>query len=154
MNLAMYNLSSNLKSSLHKTWQTLLSFLKPHQIQTLKRRKWGDMAYYIPHLKKWGDTSPVFPTILRPSHHSWLCSRLQTTPAQIARIGPKWMYTVLNIFFKECLWEYIYIARKKWYLIVDGYLSFPPKWISSDQLLEAFVLVREMLLLSKLVQQK
>ena len=47
---------------------------------------------------------------------------------------------------KECLWEYIYIARKKWYLTVDGYLSFHPKWISSDQFLEAFVLVREMLL--------
>jgi len=146
MNLAMYNLPSNLKSSLHKTWQTLLLFLKPHQIQTLKRRKWGTWHIISPHLKKWGDTSPVFPTILRPCNHSWLWSRLQTTLSQIARIGPKWMYTVLSVFFKECLWEYIYIARKKWYLTVDGNLSFPPKWISSGQLLEAFVLVREMLL--------
>jgi len=54
MNLAMYILPSNLKSSLHKTWQTLLLFLKPLQIQTLKRKKWGDMGYYIPTWKSGG----------------------------------------------------------------------------------------------------
>jgi len=31
-----------------------------------EEKKWGDMAYYILHLKKRGDTSPVFPTKLRP----------------------------------------------------------------------------------------
>jgi len=50
-----------LESSLHKTWQTLLLFLKPLQIQTLKRKKWGDMGYHIPHLKKWGTRPPYSP---------------------------------------------------------------------------------------------
>jgi len=58
MNLAMYNLPSNLKSSLHKMWQTLLLFLKPLQIHNLKRKKWGDMAYYIPATWKSGGTRP------------------------------------------------------------------------------------------------
>jgi len=48
MNLAMCNLPSNMKSSSHKTWQASLLFLKPLQIQNLKRKKWGDMAIYIP----------------------------------------------------------------------------------------------------------
>ena len=55
----MYNLPSNLKSSLHKTWQTLLLFLKPLQIQTLKRKKWGDMAYYNPTWKSGGHVPRV-----------------------------------------------------------------------------------------------
>ena len=61
MNLAMYNLPSNLKSSLHKTWQTLLLFLKPLQIQTLKRKKWGTWHIISPHLKKWGIRLPYSP---------------------------------------------------------------------------------------------
>jgi len=66
MNLAMCNLPSNMKSSSHKTWQASLLFLKPLQIQNLKRKKWGDMAIYIPpRLKKWGDTGNVSPTKFR-----------------------------------------------------------------------------------------
>jgi len=55
--------SNNMKSSSHKTWQTLLLFLKLLQIQNLKRKIWGDIAYYIPiphRLKKWG-TRPLYP---------------------------------------------------------------------------------------------
>jgi len=58
MNLAMYNLPPNLKSSLHKMWQTLLLFLKPLQIHNVKRKKWGDMAYYIPPPEKAGGRVP------------------------------------------------------------------------------------------------
>ena len=54
----MYNLPSNLKTSLHKTRQTLLLFLKPLQKQTLERKKWGDMAYYIRPPEKVGGTRP------------------------------------------------------------------------------------------------
>ena len=59
MNLAMYNLPSNLKSSLHKTWQTLLLFLKLLQKQTLMRKMWGDMAYYNPTWKSGGHVTRV-----------------------------------------------------------------------------------------------
>jgi len=48
INLTMYGLPRNMKSSSQKTWQTSLLFLKPLQIQNLKRKKWGDMAYYVP----------------------------------------------------------------------------------------------------------
>jgi len=47
--------------------------MKPLQIQNLKRKKWGDMAYYVPQSEKVGDTSPVSPTKLRP----WLQEKLQ-----------------------------------------------------------------------------
>jgi len=63
----MYGLPSNMKSFSHKTLQTSPSFLKPLQTQNLKRKKWGDMAYYAPPVwKSGGDTSPVSPTTLRP----------------------------------------------------------------------------------------
>jgi len=62
----MCNLPSNMKSSSHKTWQTSLLFLKPLQIQNLKRKSGGTWHIISPHLKKWGDTSPVSPTKLRP----------------------------------------------------------------------------------------
>ena len=113
MNLAMYNLPSNLKSSLHKTWQILLSFLKPLQMHSLKRKKCGDMAYYIPPPEKVGDTSPVSPTKLRPCNQSWLWSRLQTTLAQIARIAPKWIYTVLKTLSSFTIFEQHALALKK-----------------------------------------
>jgi len=109
----MCDLPSNVKSSLHKTWQTLLLFLKPLQIQNLKRKKWGYMAHYIPPAwKSRGDTSPVFPTKLRPCNLSWLRSRLQTTLAQIARIAPKWIYIVLNIFSPFTIIKQLALALK------------------------------------------
>jgi len=40
-------------------WQTLLLFFKPLQIQTLKRKKWGDMAYYNPTWKSGGHVPRV-----------------------------------------------------------------------------------------------
>ena len=113
MNLAMYNIPSNLKNSLHKTWQTLLLFLKPLQIQTLRRKTWGDMAYYIPPTEKVGGHDPVFPTRLRPCNQSWLWSRLHTTLAQIARIAPKWIYTVLDIFSPFTIFEQLALALQK-----------------------------------------
>ena len=65
-------------STSHKTWQTSL-FFKPLQMQNIKRKKWGDMAYQamFPRLKNWGNTSPASPTKLCPclarvsSHWLW-----------------------------------------------------------------------------------
>ena len=51
-------LPSNMNSSLHKTWQTSFLFLKSHQIQNLKRKKRGDMAYYVPPSEKVGGHVP------------------------------------------------------------------------------------------------
>ena len=51
----MYGLPSKMKSSSHKTLQTPLLFLKPLQIQNLKRKKWGGRGILCPpRLKKWG----------------------------------------------------------------------------------------------------
>ena len=105
MNLDMCGLPPNMNSSSQKTWQTVLLFLKPLQIQTLKRKKWGDMVHYIPPPEKVGDTSPVFPTKLHPCNLSWLWSRLQTTLAQIARIAPKWKHCFENFFTVHDIWE-------------------------------------------------
>jgi len=57
----MYILPSNLKSSLHKTWQTLLLFLKPLQIQTLKRKSWGTWDIISPTWKSGGTRPPYSP---------------------------------------------------------------------------------------------
>ena len=54
INMAMCGLPSNTKSSSHKMWQTSLSLFKPYQIQNLKRKKWGDIAYFIPPTWKSG----------------------------------------------------------------------------------------------------
>ena len=56
----MCGLPSNMNSSLHETWQTIL-FLNPLQSQNLKRKKWGDMAYYAPPAWKSGGTRPLCP---------------------------------------------------------------------------------------------
>jgi len=58
MNLAMCNLPSNMKSSSHKTWQTSLLFLKPLQIQNLKRKKVGEQGILYPPTWKSGGTRP------------------------------------------------------------------------------------------------
>jgi len=117
MNLAMYNPPSNLKSSLHQTWQTLLLFLKPLQIHNLKRKKWGTWHIIYPHLKKWGTRPrghvPVSPTKLRPCNQSSLWSRLQTALAQIARIAPKWIYNVLKIFSPFTIFKQLALSLKK-----------------------------------------
>ena len=61
-----------------------------------------------------GEHVPRVPhTKLRPCNQSWLWSRLQTTLAQIARIGPKWMYIVLNIFSTFTIFEQLALALKK-----------------------------------------
>ena len=58
----MYGLPSKMKSSSHKTLQTPLLFLKPLQIQNLKRKKWGGHGILCPpHLKKWGGTRSPCP---------------------------------------------------------------------------------------------
>jgi len=54
----MYGLPPNMKGSSQKTWQTSLLFIEPLQIQNLKRKKWGDMAYYVPPSQK-GGSRPV-----------------------------------------------------------------------------------------------
>jgi len=58
INLAMYGLPSNMKSSSQKTWQTSLLFLKHLQMQNLKRKKWGDTAYYVTKSEKVGSLVP------------------------------------------------------------------------------------------------
>ena len=60
-NLTMYGLPFNMKSSSHKTWQTPLLFLKSLQIQNLKRKMWGDTAYYVAPVRKSGGTRPPCP---------------------------------------------------------------------------------------------
>jgi len=57
----MYGLPPNMKSSSHKMWQASLLFLKPLQIQNLKRKTWGDIAYYVPPVWKSGGTRPPCP---------------------------------------------------------------------------------------------
>ena len=60
----------------------------------------------------WGGTPPVYPTKLRPCNQSWLWSRLQTTLAQIPRIAPKWIYTVLKIFSPFTIFEQLALGWK------------------------------------------
>jgi len=57
-------------STSHKTWQTSLLFLELLQIQNLKRKSGGHRILCPPHLKKFGVTSPVSPTKLRPCGRS------------------------------------------------------------------------------------
>jgi len=62
MNLAIDGLPSNMKSSSHKTWQTPLLYLKPHQTQNLKRKKEGGHGIFCSsRLKKWGGHVPRVP---------------------------------------------------------------------------------------------
>ena len=44
--------TSNMKSTSRKTWQTSLLFLELLQIQDLKRKSGGDMSYFVPPLEK------------------------------------------------------------------------------------------------------
>ena len=46
--------TSNMISTSHKTWQTSLLFLEHLQIQNLKQKSWGDIAYYVPPTWKSG----------------------------------------------------------------------------------------------------
>jgi len=61
------------ESSSHKTWQTSLLFLKPLQMQNLKRKKWGSMVYYVPPPEKVGRHVPRVPHQIAPmnSYISW-----------------------------------------------------------------------------------
>ena len=61
-----YVYTSNMKRTSHKTWQTSLLFLELLQIKNLTRKSWGTWHITSPHLKKWGETSLVSPTKLRP----------------------------------------------------------------------------------------
>jgi len=72
----------------------------------------GHGILYPPNWKV-GGNDPVFPTKLRPCNQSWLWSRLQTTLAQIARIAPKWIYTVLDIFSPFTIFEPLALALQK-----------------------------------------
>jgi len=66
----MCGLPFNTDSSAHKTWQTSFLFLNPLQIQNLKRKKWGDMTYYVPPAWKSGGTrSPCPPPNCAHAHH-------------------------------------------------------------------------------------
>ena len=57
---------SNVKNSSHKTWQTSLLVLKPLQIQTLREKSGGDMAYYVPPSTKVGGHVPRVPHQIAP----------------------------------------------------------------------------------------
>ena len=52
----MCGLPSNMKNSSHEMWQTSLLFLKPLQIQNLKRKKWGEHGILCPPIWKRGGT--------------------------------------------------------------------------------------------------
>jgi len=66
INLAMYGLPSNMKSSSQKMWQTSLLFLKPFQMQNLKRKSGGTWHIMSPRLKKWGGHVPRVPHQIAP----------------------------------------------------------------------------------------
>ena len=66
MNLAMYNLPTNLKSSLHKTWQTLLLFLEPLQIHNLNKKSGGTWHIRSLTWKKGGAHVPRVPHQIAP----------------------------------------------------------------------------------------
>jgi len=50
------------------TWNvTNVTFIfAPIEIQNLKRKLWGDIAYYAPRLKKWGGHVPRIPHLIAP----------------------------------------------------------------------------------------
>jgi len=103
-NLALCGPLSNMNSSSHKTWQTSLLFLKPRQIQNLKRKKCGGHGILCPpRLKKWGDTSPVSPTKLRP----WSS---QTKPTSAYSCEKPYA----NKFNND--WKYCFLERYLWCL--------------------------------------
>jgi len=62
VNLAMWNLRSDMKSSSHKTWQTSLLFLKPLQIQNLKRKSGEAWHIISAPPEKVGATRPPCPS--------------------------------------------------------------------------------------------
>jgi len=66
INLTMCGFLSNMKSSSHKTWQTLLLFMKPLQIQNLKRKKWGVHGVSCPPSEKVGGHVPRVPHQIAP----------------------------------------------------------------------------------------
>ena len=51
-------------------------FLPPLQIQNLKRKMWGDIAYYS-RMKKWGGHVPLVPYLIAPMIVSALGSSVQ-----------------------------------------------------------------------------
>jgi len=53
--------TSNMISTSHKTWQTSLLFLELLQIQNLKRKSGGNIAYYVPPTWKSGGARPPCP---------------------------------------------------------------------------------------------
>jgi len=53
--------TSNMKISSHKPWQTPHLLFKPLQIQTYDKKVGGHGILCLPRLKKWGDTSSVPP---------------------------------------------------------------------------------------------
>jgi len=73
MNLDMYNLPSNMKSSSHKTWKTsLISETSPNTKPEEKKVGW-DMACYIPpSWKSGGATFPMSPPNRADSDTSWV----------------------------------------------------------------------------------
>ena len=92
--------TSNMKNSSRKTWQTSHLVLKPLQIETLREKSKGSRHIMSPRLKKWGDTSPVSPTKLRPWSHMcgineppvwdlWITSEILSYSSPIQRIIQK-----------------------------------------------------------------
>jgi len=63
INLALCGLPSNMKSSSHKRWQTSLT---SQNTKPKEKEVGGTWHIMSPRLKKWGVTSPVSSTKLRP----------------------------------------------------------------------------------------
>jgi len=72
------DITSNMKSTLRKTWQTSLLFLEPLQKQNLKRKNGGTWHIISPHLAKWVGHVPRVPHQVAPmtacmGMHKHLC---------------------------------------------------------------------------------
>ena len=91
--------TSNMMSTSHKTWQTSLLFSELLQIQNLKRKSGGDIAYYVPPTWKSGvDTSPVSPT---KCAHAYDLSSLEQVFVVVKKR-------------KSCIYVHIWL-RKTWH---------------------------------------
>jgi len=102
MNLAMCKLPSNMKISSHKMWQASLLCLKPLQIQNLKRKKWRDMTYYIPHMKKWGGHVPRVPHQIPPMQLEIWWIRVVCLVVKLVTRLPGWLRNLRKVKNIHC----------------------------------------------------
>jgi len=126
--------TSKMKNSSHKTWQTSHLFLKPLQIQTYEKNVGRDMAYYVPRLKKWGRHLPRVPHQIAPMVS---CSK----PENMSGVSRAILFLILDLtcfmaenmlqtssaLFVQALsvWEH---GRRNNFLTGGGHLGIFPKF--------------------------